>query len=667
MRDDKAMTRTTYFDVHYGTSRKLSQEIVKQMRKKIKGVLHDLCGMNYIIRNVENADSSCFYWSLIVALQLLPHGSLYDQIEVNPTEDTLQLIRNIRHQIHHWWLNQDKTNLYDPQRCWMMTRSEYVTYVLMKTCSQLSEDYNAMRTMIEKYASLFRITSFDDATTHILVQRMRHLLNTTLRTEVYANQNEADMIVEDRRSAYYEWMCEWYFKYAENELFHCAADINNDQFKSIVARILWKKIETEYKELNMFEYGSSESKGIRRFCKERLDSILDMSVGVVGEEHIAIAALYHKKIFIIPRVDSLKRKQKSTDDLNFNSEKWVEAYGTSEEDPFFITYVRWSIARATLQDGSAIAITDFQDDTTGARHVDVVCKIEMPRYILEEQLKAIECAGYFLRSLCNVYIEEEQFSYALMLASKQMKPDFRYCCTPIYEYEFEEWQDKISNEYYDWIGSPENSNIIVDAFYNDEAHRSNLVYENDDPDEDIDHHHLKRNLYFNDIMMDEIEFPAWHEMWESVVVFSYIFKKNIFIVRGRDKITRYGSPSPPTFPTHVCKARWKHVIDDLEKNECLCFFTRGTSDKGDNDFDVTHVVLPSSSPSRCERKRKDTFGSTTEPSSLRSHQLHDTANSENDEDEEECMCQIERPNCSRNSFRVISLAEADEIMRFVCA
>jgi len=621
--------------------------------------LHELCDMNYTVRIVNNSDDSCFYWSLILALQLLPPGSSYDQIELNPASETLQLIRDIRQNIFDWWRAQKPVHLYHPKRSWMVSVYTYMQYAAMNIVLQMRQDNFLIEEVCRYAEKLGIILSNDEATNIAFVQRIQTAINDTLEMEIADNTLHIDMMTNSRekRLVYYEYLRNWRKQCPMDDQQRHVEVIDDDRLKSIVENIIWLKANCQFSQLRIREYGNRRSEGKIRFYADIFNFILDLTEGAFDDEYIAIAALYHKKLFFIPQADYPKHNKIHRDYLRFNSDKWVRAFGTSVTNPFFITYVAWVNAKSALQNGTAIAVTDVGCDN-GVRHTDAVCKIEMPSYILPEQLRVIEDTGYILRSLCNLTIEKGYFMYALMLACEPMKPEFRYCCTPIYRHEFNSWYEREMKAYDDWLASPNNFQTIIDAFYNDETRRSNFVYEGRDDEEYNGNPNLTGNLYLDQNRLMQLKFPLCCDMWESAIVFSYILKRNIFVVRGQDRITRYGPPSLPTFPTHVCRAEWIHVIEDLKKNECVCCFTRGTWDKGDDDFDVTHVILPSSS----SRKRALLPGT----SRLISPRLRGTGdNVEKEKEKGECMCHMERTNCSRKSSRVISLAEAERLMTLV--
>jgi len=97
-----------------------------------------------------------------------------------------------------------------------------------------------------------------------------------------------------------------------------------------------------------------------------------------------------------------------------------------------------------------------------------------------------------------------------------------------------------------------------------------------------------------------------------------------------NNIMRYGPPK------HIVRAEWKDVIKALleDKNDCVVCFTRNTSQRGDDDFEVTHVALP-----KLWLPRHTSSSSVTSTGKGPLHSSRGTATYQKDY----CMCRFENP------------------------
>ena len=186
--------------------------------------------------------------------------------------------------------------------------------------------------------------------------------------------------------------------------------------------------------------------------------------------------------------------------------------------------------------------------------------------------------------------------YALMLACEPKKSGFRYCCTPIYREEFVVWCTQILQQYKEWISTPKNYRTMLHAFYSNGRHTSDLVYNkiSNNLKHNTNNVKLKNDLYFDKDTFDKIDSSKLFRKWESAVVLAYVLDKMIFVVRvvgHKNTIMGYGPP------LYTFEAKWTDVVKSLKDGNGVCCFTRGTSEQDDNDFDVTHVVLPLTSTS----------------------------------------------------------------------
>lgn len=185
--------------------------------------------------------------------------------------------------------------------------------------------------------------------------------------------------------------------------------------------------------------------------------------------------------------------------------------------------------------------------------------------------------------------------YALMLACEPKKSGFRYCCTPIYREEFVARCTQILQQYKEWISTPKNYRTMLHAFYSNGTHKSDLVYKISNK---LNHNpknvKLKDDLYFDKDTFDKIDSSKLFRKWESAVVLAYVLDKMIFVVRvvgHKNTSMGYGPP------LYTFEAEWTDFVKSLKDGNGVCCFTRSTSEQDNNDFDVTHVVLPLTSTS----------------------------------------------------------------------
>jgi hypothetical protein len=492
------------------------------------------------------------------------------------------------------------------------------------------------------------------------------LLGVTLRAEVFDGKDEATMSYHMKMSEYYNCLYNWNIRYRSllrptaptitRDIDH----IGDDVLKCVVARIVNFDTRRHFASLPICEHGGE--RGNFRFYERNLAEILDMDTGASVEEFIAVAAIYAKKLFVLPRAhaptDDTTRRRK----LRYEAEEWVQAFGTSADDPYMTTFMTWSEAAQYVADGSAIAISDVVYNDRG--HVDAVCATEVPCYMSTTQLDTFENAGYMLRSLSNVpYSDDTLFAYALMLACAPMSPQFRYCCTLVDYAEFQNWMDDMRSKYLEWWCSPKNTTSIV-SMHAAFTLSSDLVYHGGASRDDGDIR-LDDGLYLAVASMRALTIEQLCTMWETAVVFARILGKVIFVVRDSDHIVGYGGGGGGG-GAHSDRfvATWSRVITSLTEARAVCCFTSTTTtttrnDDDNNDFDITHVLLPASSCIAADGSGRGRGSGNTLPTFKSSSYYYGGRTTTNHTG----ACALEEfDNSHRCCQRVVTLAEADELM-----
>ena len=493
-----------------------------------------------MIRCVHNQDDSCFYWSLILALRPFRNVSSYDNIERIRHADLKKYIRTLRKKVYNWWHKQPPHILYEPTWRWMVDMETFRECHSMEVAKTICTNHD-LAPLIMKFMGPDYFENGEDG---VLAQRIKTLIQQTLLTEAYVGLRECRLSDTERSNAYYEYLRRWSQTHANvntnDGLKRKREEVSDDTLKSVAALIIEHIVDEQFSALRICEYGNNE--GTYRFHKKILKDILNTNEGAQLEECIAIAAIYKKPLFVLFVAEHPMDTHERITHVRLNEQKWIQAIGTLQEDPFSVTYVSWDEARPYVEKNDAIVISEVMT-SNDILHADAVCEVEMPSYISIDQLEDIEDADCMLRSLSNVpYPRAIRFLYALMLTCAPMRRGFRYCCTLIHKSEFDDWKNKIKSMYVDWWLTPSISRQFIGMHAASAHSNTDFVYYRDprsqsgdiDLDEEVDLDE-GADLVLNVERLKNIKYLQMCKMWESAVVFAHILRKTCLL---------YTSPSP---------------------------------------------------------------------------------------------------------------------------
>ena len=618
--------------------------------------IHGLCTIGRIGRKLHNTDVNCFYWSMIIALDRFQGRYSYEQIETIRPSYALKEILRLRIEIFNWWnaqmqIDKIRRKVYAPERNYMVNMPTYVILETMPTCMNIAADRNVDAPHIKFIIDTLHLK--DSIASRIyLVHQISKLMNITLPTEVFSNKDQDEFKCGEQAVKYYECLMSWHAKWpasVRNKTNRLLIDeVEDDMLKGIISKFIYHAIQNQFYTLP--ERTLDDKLVEFRFYKEEFHSILDMDAGTCNDEYIAIAAIHKVVIFCLSYTETELLERELQELIRLNDPKCIKAFGLSHDDPFETRMVKWSEARPYLLKNRAIATGKIVTDGV-AHHVSPVSTICPPIYVTNEQLRDIEENGrYFLRSLCNAanYGKDvPAFLYALMLACAPMPRGFRYCCTILHETYVEKWLNHIASQYLQWWKNP-SSVVKIELIIR--LHTTSalptFVYSTRTPNANDIVIDTQSRIYIDTQKLDAITMPELCQKWVNAVVFAHILGKTIFVVRGTANITAY-SESEIRY-----NATWEDVMSSLRKKEGVCFFTRESTDE--NDFDVTHVVLPAS------------------PESTHAHNNTANASSSSSSDAmtytgstsipQWCGCASARPlqSCT---WKVLTLEEADALMQ----
>jgi len=565
---------------------------------------HAPCRIDYNVRhlNQREKDQNCFYWTMIIALKLLPPDESYDEVEERVPECAITLMRHMRKQIVEWWYAHPDI-LYKRDRRWMSSLDKYFEQNSMHAVMQIIDETNngsvehvdkvitylAEHTPPSNKKVCLQLTPASLQLTPASLQftppsndereRMSHLIQTVLATS----------LPDDRRPEYEanRKKCSQILTHWRNDAkyFNLNSNLNRNhsdtvELKHALFCLVRSKMRRDFERL---EYSDCDR---IRFNKVLLDEIETTNVGALTEEYIAVAAIYTKAIVELnvnqdrrPPVMNLPKRKLSADEpttYQLVEARWVTVYGTRTQQPDHVEQLTWSNARQLVLEGRGVVVLALTN------HVDPVCPRNYPYYLTIERRTEIERMGYVVRNLRYLEWEEHRLAYALALTCTEMPRHFRQCCSQVSVEKMEKWIEHLKLRCIEWWCSLDRKEVVdmyrafglkfVRERKRDIQERPNDIDNNDHIDINDDDDHI-------DIDRATIESLTFAD-WETVLALSNVVNKYIFIFSDADNLTRYGGP------LRRVDSSWTEVIQAIPSNNAVCCFASG-------GFDITHVVVRS--------------------------------------------------------------------------
>lgn len=557
---------------------------------------HAPCRIDYNVRhlNQREKDQNCFYWTMIIALKLLPPDESYDEVEERVPQCAITLMRQMRKQIVEWWYAHPDI-LYKRDRRWMSSLDKYFEQNSMHAVMQIIEETN--NGSVEHVDKMIKYLLEHDSHSNKKVclqftppsnderERMSHLIQTVLptslpddrRPEYEANRKKCSQILTHWRND---------AKYLNLNL---NFNVNNSDTVELKHALFWLVRSKMRRDFEQLEYSDCDR---IRFNKVLLDEIETTNVGALTEEYIAVAAIYTKPIVELninqdrrpPLMNLPKRKLSADEPTTYQlvEARWVTVYGTRTQQPDHVEQLTWSSARQLVLEGRGVVVLALTN------HVDPVCPRNYPSYLTTERRTEVERMGYVVRNLRYLEWEEYRLAYALALTCTEMPRHFRQCCSQVSVEKMEKWIEHLKLRCIEWWCSLDRKEVvdIHRAFGLKFVRKRERVIRAIIRNDDNNHLDINDNDYLDinddgylDIDRATIESLTFAD-WETVLALSNVVNKYIFIFRGADDLTRYGGP------LRRVDSSWTEVIQAIPSDNAVCCFASG-------GFVITHVVVHS--------------------------------------------------------------------------
>ena len=107
---------------------------------------HLPCTINRVIQRLHQSegDGNCFYWSIMIAMKLVPSGLSADSIELYESEAAKRQIQDMRTKMLTWWRNRPLEQ-YKFGRRWMISLEDYYKRYAKETAQKIESDCNGLK------------------------------------------------------------------------------------------------------------------------------------------------------------------------------------------------------------------------------------------------------------------------------------------------------------------------------------------------------------------------------------------------------------------------------------------------------------------------------------------------------------------------------------------
>jgi len=567
MRDDNAIN-----PMHLKREYRASNNSIKERSNHFCEARHLPCTINRVTQRLHQSegDGNCFYWSIMIAMKLMPNGLSADSIELYESEAAKRQIQDMRTKMLAWWRDRPLKEKYNLGRRWMTTPLSYCKRYARQTARKIAHagnngEHEYTTSIIEKLKLSPSPETQQKITKHLIHLYLVELLR-ALRNEGHDDYWEYPFSAQ----CYYR-LHKWSIDMKSTTIFTNEIDTLLQTEKGIntlkyrFARLVLSELKKGFKKLDLYD-------GVAAFDEAEFNKMGEMDAGALNEEFIGAAAIFDTVIIKL-HIDSstlIEDKQ----DHTCTTETRVALYGTIKERPDEVICTTWTEAKQILQNKKAILIAATEG------HVEPVCRSHDPHYLLNKQREDIRESGYRLRSIFNDNRNIPRLGYALVLAFGQMQPGFRYCCEESTFEDVKRPYKKLIKKSIKWWKQRKSQKLV--RMHKQFELRFVHDIDKDVPPDDV-----------NVMLTDELQLDM-HELtnlkfeeWETAVALANKMKKRIFVVRGRGSVVGYGGPAVRA------RAKWDEVVTALRDKSGVCCFTAATSN--DDSFDITHVAVPLSS------------------------------------------------------------------------